>query len=107
MRVLLDENLPRKLKYRFTPPHEVMTVQERGWTGLLNGELLRAADQEFEAFITLDQRIVYQQNLAGLSLRLVVLRATSNNYGELVPLMPSVHDALNHARPGELVFVTG
>ena len=107
MRILLDENLPRKLKYRFSPDHEVVTVQERGWTGLLNGDLIRAADQEFEAFITLDRGIEHQRNVSRVSLRLIVLRSVSNKYVDLLPLMPSVHEALTRARPGDLVHVAG
>ncbi len=49
MRVLLDENVPRKLKRAFTSDYDVTTVQEHGWSGLLNGKLLRRADTEFEA----------------------------------------------------------
>ena len=107
MRILLDENLPRKLKYRFSPDHEVVTVQERGWTGLLNGDLLRAADREFEAFITLDQGIEHQRNVSLVSLRLIVLRSVSNKYEDLLHLMPSVHESLIRARPGDLVHVAG
>lgn len=65
MRVLLDENVPRKLKHRLTPDHEVVTVPEQGWAGLLNGALLRAADAEFDAFVTLDRGIVHQQTSPG------------------------------------------
>lgn len=54
-------------------------MRERGWSGLLNGALLRAADAEFDAFVTLDRGLAYQQDLTGLSLRLVVLRSVSNN----------------------------
>ena len=41
MRVLLDECLPRKLKFAF-PEHEVRSAQQEGWGGLRNGALLRA-----------------------------------------------------------------
>tara|TARA_R110002020_G_scaffold1998_2_gene9189 strand:+ start:64777 stop:64920 length:144 start_codon:yes stop_codon:yes gene_type:complete len=41
MRLLLDENLPRKLKYRFSEAHEILTVPEMGWSGIKNGDLLK------------------------------------------------------------------
>lgn len=107
MRVLLDENVPRKLKHRLTPDHEVVTVPERGWSGLLNGALLRAADAEFDAFVTLDRGLAYQQDLTGLSLRLVVLRSVSNKYEDLLPLVPSIQTALARLEPGSLAHVTG
>lgn len=107
MRVLLDENIPRKLKHRLSPDHDVATVPERGWAGLLNGDLLRAADAEFDAFVTLDRGLAYQQDLTGRSLRLVVLRSVSNKYEDLLPLVPSIQAALERTGPGSLALVTG
>ena len=63
MRVLLDEQLPRHLT-RELRGHEVSTVQQKGWAGLKNGELLRrAADAGFEVFLTADRNLEFQQNL--------------------------------------------
>lgn len=107
MRVLLDENVPRKLKHRLAPEHEVTTVPERGGAGLLNGELLRRADAEFDAFVTLDRGIEYQQDLSGLTLRVVVVRSLNNKYEALLPLVPSILSALGRAQVGEVVRVAG
>ena len=107
MRVLLDENVPRKLKHRLAPEHDAVTVPERGWAGLVNGALLRAANAEFDAFVTLDRGIEYQQDLSGLRLRVVVIRAFSNKYEELLPLVPSIHAALARLGLGELARVAG
>jgi hypothetical protein len=61
MRVLLDEQLPRQLA-REIKGHEVSTVQQRGWAGLKNGELLRrAAHSKFEVFVTADRNLEFQQ----------------------------------------------
>ncbi len=54
MRVLLDENIPRKLKGRFAAGHVVRTVPEHGWSGLRNGDLLREAETEFDVLVTMD-----------------------------------------------------
>jgi hypothetical protein len=48
-----------------------------GWSELDNGKLLSAAEIEFDAIITTDQSIRYQQNLAGRRLAVVVLPTTS------------------------------
>ncbi len=53
MRLLLDENLPRALKRHLTP-HTAMSVQEMGWTGVKNGHLLRQAQAQFDALITIN-----------------------------------------------------
>jgi Domain of unknown function (DUF5615) len=54
MRVLLDANLPRQLKQHFSADVEVLTVQERGWSGIKNSELLRLAAGEFDVFLFID-----------------------------------------------------
>ena len=62
MRVLLDESVDRRLKRAFDEHHEVSTVPERGWASMKNGELLEAAEKEFDAFVTTDRGIPHQQN---------------------------------------------
>ena len=59
--------------------HEVQTVQEAGWAGLKNGELLQRAEAaKFEVFVTADQNLEFQQNLQRTGLLVVVVRAASN-----------------------------
>jgi hypothetical protein len=74
MRVLLDECLPRKLK-RCIPGHAVQTVPEAGWAGIKNGALLRLAEATFDAFVTIDNNLPFQQNLASLNLAVIILDA--------------------------------
>lgn len=56
MRILIDENLPRYLK-RVWAGDEVKTVQEMGWAGIKNGELLKLAEPDFDVFLTADKNI--------------------------------------------------
>ena len=65
MRLLLDESVPRRFR-RTLPAHTVKTVVEMGWSGVKNGALLELAAVEFEAFITVDRNLPYQQNIAAL-----------------------------------------
>jgi hypothetical protein len=44
-----------------------------GWTSLSNGELLRQASVTFDAVLTADQNIEFQQNLNTLPIAVVVL----------------------------------
>lgn len=101
MRVLLDEQLPRQLAREITG-HEVRTVQQQGWAGLQNGELLKRAEEaDFEVFLTADQNLQFQQNLAGSSLAVVVLVAPSNVLADLLPLVTRLLDVIPTARPGQ------
>ena len=75
MKVLLDENLPHRLRHYLSGP-EVFTVRNRGWSGLSNGELLQTAEKEgFDIFLTGDQTMSYEQNFTGRQIAIVVLSA--------------------------------
>ena len=61
MKILLDECVPRPLA-RHLQGHEVQTVPQAGWASTVNGPLIKLAEADFEAFITVDKGIRYQQN---------------------------------------------
>ena len=63
MRVLLDENLPKALVRLLAPEIEARTVQQEGWSGRKNGDLLTVAAASFDVLITTDRGIPHQQNL--------------------------------------------
>lgn len=105
MRVLLDENIDELLRELFAEDFLVLTVRGRGWRGIANGELLRMAEREFDALVTMDRNLEYQQNLRVLDLGVVVLRAHSNAYDVVAPLMPEVNEALRRIHAGQVVRV--
>ena len=105
MRVLLDENLPRKLRQLFEDGIEVFTVGDLGWKGKENGDLLRSAAEEFDAFITMDKSIPNQQNLDKIELGIVLLQAVSNRFEDLSPLISQVNMVLKTLQNGQLVRV--
>jgi hypothetical protein len=79
MKLLLDENLPHQLRHEL-PGHGCSTVAYMGWAGVENGDLLtRAAQAGFDALLTMDAGIPYEQNLVNLPLAVVAIRAASND----------------------------
>jgi predicted nuclease of predicted toxin-antitoxin system len=105
VRVLLDEQLPRQLALYLTG-HDVRTVKDEGWKGLKNGELLlRTASAGFEALVTGDQNLEFQQNLSKLPFGVVALSAVSNALEDLLPLVPGTLEALNVVQPGQILHV--
>lgn len=104
MRLLLDESVPRRLRQHLSR-HEVKTVVEMGWSGIKNGTLLALASDGFDAFITVDKNLPYQQNLTTLPVAVVVLHAVSNELLSLIPLMPELEQALDQLKPGSCVAV--
>ena len=101
MRILLDESLPRPLAKSLTG-HDVQTVTELQWTGINNGDLLKKAADSFDAVLTADQNIEFQQNLAKLPIAVVVLVAKTNRIESLQPLVPEVLRALETLQPKTL-----
>ena len=107
IRILLDENLPRRLKWSLDTSivAEALTVPECGWGGIKNGPLLALAASEFDVLLTMDRGIAYQQNLSNIDLCLVVLRAASNDLDDLLPLVPELNAVLAQAAPGQVIRV--
>src|SRR5712692_9506041 len=106
MRILVDECVPRRLR-RELPGHDVLTVPEMGWSGKKNGELLQLMIPEnFAVFLTVDQNLRYQQNLRTAGIAVIVLVAASNRLPDLIPLMPTVLNALATIQKGDYLEVT-
>lgn len=103
MKVLLDEDLPHKLRTAI-PNHDVITVAYLGWKGLENGALLRATeDAGFEVFVTADKKLPKQQNLKGRALALVVL--STLDWEIMKPHLDEIIAAVDAAVPGSFHFV--
>lgn len=105
LRVLLDESVHHGVK-GFLGGHDVTTVQQRGWSSIENGELLRRASAEFDVFVTADQGIPHQQNLSNFDLAVVVLAAVSNRIEAYEPLAEQLRLAVESATPGIAVRVS-
>ena len=77
MKILFDQGTPVPLR-RYLHPHTVDTSAEQNWSTLQNGDLLNQAESDnFDAFITTDCNLKYQQNLGGRKIRILALTTTS------------------------------
>jgi predicted nuclease of predicted toxin-antitoxin system len=104
MRVLLDECIPRKLKYAFlSAGHLCQTATEAGLVGRKNGELLAAAAPEFDVLVTVDKNIRHQQNLKVTNIALLVIRADSNKIEDIGIHVEAVLASLRSISPGTVV----
>jgi hypothetical protein len=105
MKVLLDENLPHGLRHHLAG-HDAFTVAYMKWSGTKNGALLAAAAREgFEAFITMDNGVAYQQNPTALPVSVVILSAASNDIDDLLPLIPALQQCLAALSPRSIARV--
>ncbi len=98
MRILLDESVPSPLRL-LLPEHECISVQQRGWKGSKNGDLLRLAAAEFDLFLTSDQGILYQQNLA--SVRIAILQISTNDVGRIRTAAAALQSAVAATKPNQ------
>jgi predicted nuclease of predicted toxin-antitoxin system len=106
MKVLLDECVPRKLKYVFIGAgHICETVTELGLSGKKNGELLAIADPDYDVLVTVDKSIRHQQNLKVRNIALLVIRADSNEIDHISVHIEAALAALRSISPGTVVEV--
>ncbi|MBC7924504.1 MAG: DUF5615 family PIN-like protein [Bryobacteraceae bacterium] len=103
MRILLDENLPHRLRLLLSD-HDARTTAYQGWAGLTNGALLKAADDAgFDVLITADQGIQYQQNITSYRLAIIVL--STNKKALIMANVDSILSSLAAAKKGLIVLV--
>ena len=98
MRILLDECVPWPM-HRLLVGHDCTTAQRCGWGGVKNGDLLERAEAEFDLFVTSDQNIRYQQNLAGR--RIAILELSTNKLHRIEAVANLLLTTVGKIQPGE------
>lgn len=103
MLILFDQGTPVGISGCLSE-HVVKTAYERGWSTLLNGELLSAAENEgFQILLTADKNLVYQQNLTGRKIAIIVL--STNRWSLIQPSLTRISEAVANATPGSYMLV--
>ncbi|MBD2754509.1 DUF5615 family PIN-like protein [Spirosoma validum] len=106
MKILLDENVHNKLKFRF-PDHDVATVRDMGWAGKRNGELMRfMVEYKFDLLITLDKGFEHQQNFIKYPLPVLVLKVKRSDYEFLLPLVEKIREILIDKLPNGTTIIS-
>ena len=106
MRILVDESLPQELASELDI-EGTRSVGELGWSGLKNGDLIRRAlTAGFDFFLTADQNLPYQQDIAGYGIALIVLKVRRNRIQDLRPLIPGIRQGLTILAPGQVLRLT-
>jgi hypothetical protein len=104
MLILFDHGTPRGLA-RELAGHTVSPAKAMGWEQLNNGDLLQAAEEAaFDLLLTTDQRIRYQQNLAGRKIAIVVLSG-STKWSRVRLQCEQIAAAVDRANPGSYAEV--
>ncbi|MBL8240635.1 MAG: hypothetical protein JNM66_24665 [Bryobacterales bacterium] len=87
MKILIDENLSRKLVAHF------------------EGHELAVADPLFDVLLTLDKNLPYQQNLDSVRFAVLIMHAYSNRLANLLPLLPACLEALETIQPRQVIRI--
>ncbi len=96
MKLLLDENLPKRFKNDFSE-HEIYHVTDLGWNGIKNGKLLQLMlTNNFEVLFTFDK----------YPISVFVLIAPNNEYRFLLPLVPRIKICLENPEIGLTIITT-
>jgi predicted nuclease of predicted toxin-antitoxin system len=103
MKILLDECVPWPM-HRLLSSHACTSVQAQGWSGIRNGDLLQRAEAEFDLFITSDQNIRYQQNLAGR--RIAILELSTNDLRRIQAASALIEEATGRIQLSEFRRLT-
>lgn len=106
MKILLDENLPKKLKIYFAGEHEIFTVREKKWNGKRNGELLGLMTLSgFDAFVTIDKDLQFQQNIKRFLIKLFIIDAPNNKIETLSPYVEKLIRILSDSSRNQIVVI--
>jgi hypothetical protein len=104
MLILFDHGTPRGVA-RALRGHTVITAKARGWDRLVNGVLLKVAEEAaVDVLLTTDQSIRYQQNLTGRKIAIVVLSGTTK-WSRVRLHLERIADAVGAATPGSYAEV--
>ena len=76
------------------------TVRKAGLAGFDNGDLLRRVEADFDILVTTDSNLVHQQHVANFDIAVIVLSKGFNRMKDLLPLMPSLLEAIPVIKSG-------
>ena len=104
VKILLDECLPKKLKYRIEELDSdfiANTVPEMNWDSFPDGKLLSKAENEFDVFITSDRNLSFQQPIQNSDIHVLLMVASTNIYEDLLPLVNKLAPIIKAHNPGQ------
>jgi hypothetical protein len=102
VKVIFDENVPLPLQ-QFLAGHTVTTVQQEGWAGIGNGDLIKLVDGKFDVLVLADKNLRYQQDLK--QRRIALIELPTNRWPVVKQLADKIAKAIGDATPGAYITV--
>ena len=96
MKILIDEQLPTKLKYILLNfEYQVATVRDMKWLGTKNGDLLKLMNADnCDLLLTNDKNLYYQQKISTLKVCILNINAKTNRYDDVLELIDRIEQKL-------------
>ncbi len=106
MKILIDENLPKKLKNDLVG-HSAYTVRDKNWQSKTNGDLIKLMIEDgFDLLITFDQNLQYQQNLLKYNIAVLVINTYNNQYETIKIYKDKIQELINRIEsPGVYILL--
>jgi hypothetical protein len=76
-----------------------------GWDKLTDGLILDRAQHAFDALVTIDRGLEFQQNIKGFLLGVVIVAVHKNQVAHYRTVEKELLDAVGRVRPGEVIHV--
>lgn len=106
MKILIDENLPKRIKSAFLG-WDIYTIKDMEWQGKQNGELMKLMfENSFNVLFTFDKNMQYQQYFPKFCVTVFVLNASTNQYKSVEPLLSAVKIKLIEKLPYEAIIIS-
>ncbi|HEX7859224.1 MAG TPA: hypothetical protein VF773_02735 [Verrucomicrobiae bacterium] len=102
MKVLSDEFAPAPIQ-RTVRSLQISIVEDAGFKGLSNGDLIKAAEGIYDVLVTADKNLRYQQNLAGR--RIAIVELPNNSWPRLKGMMQVFEATILRAKPGDYLII--
>lgn len=99
MRVVIDEDIPASLTWRFRAGGDIVNhVEDLGLKGKQNGLLLAAISGSADVLVTGDTSLGHQQNLKSFDLAIILVRPPRLVVDQIIPLIPEAVAAFATAK---------
>lgn len=105
LKIVLNSCVPAPFRHSIAG-HQVFTSHYLGFGDLQDKELLDRLEGKYDALVTCDRGIPWQQNFAGRNIAIVVLKTRTNKMQDLLGLVPKLLAVLDRVKPGEVLEVT-
>lgn len=106
MKILLDECVTKRLK-PYLPGHKVITVTEKRWNGLKNGQLLeKAVEDNFDLLLTIDKNIMYQQKIDNYRIIVAVIDSPSSKIEVIKEFIPRFNEMIASFERGNIYIIS-